>query len=132
MTTVAVPEAVAQILRQEVRLGELGTVSEDIAQMTMSERPREAYVDLMKRFWDAGRLLDGIGWDWRGAPAEPRVDLEQHGVLVLTTLRAVCSCEGKGSQGCQKYRVDSKLRGLLRDLLVLVEEQCGLLEGPSR
>jgi hypothetical protein len=126
VSIVAVPKAVAQPLREWVRIKVLGAISEDIAQMTLGEYPREAYADLTKRFCAAKKLLDQIGWGLRSAPAELNIDLEQHGLVILDALQAICaSGPGEESKNAQERKADVGLNHSLKEFLALVEERCG-------
>jgi hypothetical protein len=126
VSAIVVPEEVARPLREWVRIKVLGAISEDIAQMTLSEHSREAYAELTKRFCAAEKLLDRIGWGLRGAPAELNIDLEQHGSVILEALRAICgSGSGQESKDAQEYGADVELNHSLIEFLVLVEECCG-------
>jgi hypothetical protein len=126
---VAVPEELAQPLRETLRRIVFGSVGASIVALPSSGQPDHASVALVTRFYVAGELLNSMGWDGRLAPVRVEVDLGCCGALLLEGLRAIqIGClQERAFPGMLKWRRASSAvsPAVLNDFLVLVRERMG-------
>jgi hypothetical protein len=116
----AVPPGVAPALRAGIRIAVFGSASEEMAQLSFSERPREDYELAIDRHSTAMELLDQVGWESCGAPAEIVVDLDRYGSLVLEGLQATLANGQEDAEGDQEDLGIDPLA--VADFLRLVQE----------
>jgi hypothetical protein len=97
-TMLAVPARLVQSLREGVRLEIFGLASEEITELTYSERPVEDYREPLARFKASYRLLNDIGWVRPVVQHDVWIDLDQYGALVLQALACQLATEREQAQ----------------------------------
>jgi len=88
-TTLVVPPEMVHYLRDGLHNG-IGNAAQAISQVVVEaghEQHPEWYREPLEHFDQIRALLDLIGWDATGPPAEVRVDMREHQQAILDALR---------------------------------------------
>jgi hypothetical protein len=127
-TTLTVPAQLVQSLREGVRLEIFGSASEEITELTYSERPAEDYRQPLARFNAAYELLNRIGWVKPGVQRDVQIDIDEYGALVLEALQAQLVTEREQAE-CARGRsgrdAASALVGALDELIGVLAAKLG-------
>jgi hypothetical protein len=121
--TLRVPACLVQPLREGVRLEIFGSASEEITELTYSERPVEDYQQPLARFNAAYELLNHIGWVKPRVQHDVQIELDKYGPLVLHALQAQLVTEQEQAE-CARRRSErdaaTAVVHALRELLAIL------------